>query len=57
MNTDLRIPVTPEQKQLIAKAIADEPDGLAAWARQVLLGAAEMKLAQARTAPQSQRKE
>lgn len=45
MNTDLRIPVTVEQKQLIAEAIADRPDGLAAWARQVLLRAAEERLA------------
>jgi len=40
MNVDLRIPVTPDQKQTIMDAIADEPDGFAAWARDVLLKAA-----------------
>jgi hypothetical protein len=45
MNSDLRIPVTGDQKKLIAEAIADEPDGLAAWARQVLIRAAEERLA------------
>ena len=34
---DLRIPVTAEQKQLIADATREEPDGMAAWARSVLL--------------------
>jgi hypothetical protein len=41
MNTDLRIPVTADQKRLIAEAVSDEPGGLAAWARQVLLEAAQ----------------
>jgi len=40
MNTDLRIPVTAEQKRLIGEAVADDPRGLAAWAREVLLSAA-----------------
>jgi hypothetical protein len=40
MDTDIRIPVTADQKRLIAAAVADEPGGLAAWARQVLLQAA-----------------
>ncbi len=44
MSTDLRIPVTSEQKRLIADALADEPDGLAAWARGVLLHAAKERL-------------
>jgi len=44
MNTDLRIPVTVEQKQLISEAIADRPEGLAAWARQILLQAAQNRL-------------
>jgi hypothetical protein len=41
---DLRIPVTAEQKQVIADATHDEPDGMAAWARAVLLHAARRKL-------------
>jgi hypothetical protein len=44
MNTDLRIPVTAEQKEVIIQAIADEPSGFAAWARQVLLEAASKRL-------------
>jgi len=44
MSTDIRIPVTAEQKLLIQQAIADEPDGLAAWARKVLLHAAKEKV-------------
>jgi hypothetical protein len=46
MDTDLRIPVTADQKALIMEAVADEPAGLAAWARQVLLRAAEERAAQ-----------
>lgn len=45
MSTHLRIPVTDEQKQIIMDAIADEPTGFAAWAREVLLQAAEKRLA------------
>jgi len=41
MSTDLRIPVTEDQKQLIQKATADNPAGLASWAREVLLNAAQ----------------
>lgn len=48
MDTDLRIPVTTEQKQVITEATADEPEGMAAWARAVLLQAATRKLARAR---------
>jgi hypothetical protein len=40
MDTDLRIPVTSEQKQLILEATSEEPEGMAAWARAVLLHAA-----------------
>jgi hypothetical protein len=43
MNVDLRIPVTPEQKQEIMKATEAEPAGFAAWAREVLLQAARKK--------------
>jgi hypothetical protein len=45
MDTDIRIPVTADQKRLIAAAVADEPGGLAAWARQVLLQAAGERVA------------
>lgn len=40
MSVDLRIPVTQEQKQVIMDAVADDPEGFAAWARQILLEAA-----------------
>ena len=43
MSIDLRIPVTAEQKQKIMDAVADEPGGFAAWARDVLLRAAAKK--------------
>lgn len=46
METDLRIPVTNEQKAVIAKATGDEPEGMAAWARRVLLEAAQAKIAE-----------
>lgn len=52
MDTDIRIPVTADQKQLIAEALADEPGGLAAWARDVLLKAAERRLVK-RSSPQT----
>jgi hypothetical protein len=44
MDTDLRIPVTSEQKALIQTATRDEPEGMAAWARAVLLEAARRKV-------------
>jgi hypothetical protein len=44
MDTSLRIPVTSEQKQLIADATRDEPEGMAAWARSVMLQAARAKM-------------
>lgn len=43
MDTDLRVPLTTEQKQLIAEATKDEPEGMAAWARALLLSAAQKK--------------
>jgi len=51
MDTSLRIPVTSEQKALIDEAIRDEPEGMAAWARAVLLDAAKKKLAKANKPP------
>jgi hypothetical protein len=45
MDTDLRIPLTVEQKALIDEATADEAGGKAEWARAVLLAAARRKLA------------
>jgi hypothetical protein len=44
MDTDIRIPVTAEQKELISQAASGEAEGLAAWARAVLLNAARKKL-------------
>jgi hypothetical protein len=41
---DLRIPVTADQRELIMKAVSDEANGFAAWARAVLLEAAKKKL-------------
>lgn len=48
MDTDLRIPVTTEQKALIVEATSDEPEGMAAWARSVLLDAARQRIASIR---------
>jgi hypothetical protein len=48
MNTDLRIPLTAEQKSLLDEATADEPEGKAAWARTLLLGAARRKVAKSK---------
>lgn len=44
LNFDLRIPVTADQRELIMRAVSDEPTGFAAWARTVLLEAAKKKL-------------
>jgi hypothetical protein len=44
MDHTVRIPVTRDQKQLILEAVTDEPAGMAAWARAVLLDAARRKL-------------
>jgi hypothetical protein len=43
MDTDIRIPVTQDQKRTISDAVADDPRGLAAWAREVLLQAAQKR--------------
>jgi hypothetical protein len=52
MDTDLRIPLTSEQKALIDAATADEPEGKAAWARAILLDAAKRKLSKNRSGRQ-----
>jgi hypothetical protein len=44
MDTDLRVPMTAEQKKLLDEATKDEPQGKAAWARIVLIQAAERKI-------------
>jgi hypothetical protein len=49
MDTDLRIPVTRDQKRVIQEATADEPEGMAAWARAILLEAARQKLGKSGT--------
>jgi hypothetical protein len=43
MDTDLRIPLTSEQKAIIVEATANEPEGMASWARSLLLQAAKRK--------------
>jgi hypothetical protein len=43
MDTDLRIPMTTEQKAVVSEATADEPEGMAAWVRAVVLDAARKK--------------
>jgi len=48
MNTDLKIPVTTKQRALSVEATADEPEGMAAWARALLLAAARRKRAKSR---------
>jgi hypothetical protein len=48
MNVHLRIPVTDEQKALIDEVTADEPEGMAAWARALSLKAAQRKLAKSK---------
>ena len=47
MDTDLRIPLTSEQKKLIDEATRDEPEGKAAWARAILLAAAKKRIEKA----------
>jgi hypothetical protein len=44
MDTDIRIPVTSEQKKLLQEATCDEPAGMAAWARSILLSAARKQI-------------
>jgi uncharacterized protein (DUF1778 family) len=44
MDKDIRVPVTADQKKIIEKAVANEPQGMAAWVRQVVLKAAEEKI-------------
>ena len=45
MDTSLRIPVTSEQKALVQEATRDEPEGMAAWVRTVVLHAARQEIA------------
>jgi hypothetical protein len=45
MDTDLRIPLTTEQKSLIDAATAGIAEGKADWARAILLKAAQRMLA------------
>jgi len=54
MDVYLRIPVTSEQKQVILEATGDEPEGMAAWARAVLLEAARKKIAKERGSQQGE---
>jgi hypothetical protein len=45
MDTDLRVPLTTEQKTLLDDATADAPEGKAEWARSLLLAAAKRRIA------------
>ena len=53
MSTDLRIPVTAEQKALIIGAAENHPEGFAAWARAILLQAASDEIGRVKTAARS----
>lgn len=44
MDIQLRIPVTGDQKALIDMATVHESEGMAAWARAILLAAAKRRL-------------
>jgi hypothetical protein len=55
MDTDLRIPLTSEQKALIDEATRDEPEGKAAWARALLLAAAKKRIEKANASKASDR--
>jgi len=55
MDTDLRIPMTSEQKSLIDEATRDEPEGKAAWARGILLAAARDRVATRESKPEVNR--
>jgi hypothetical protein len=57
MDAYLRIPVTTEQKQVIMDATGNEPEGMSAWARSVLLEAARKKISKERDGPQSRRRD
>jgi hypothetical protein len=58
MSVDLRIPVTAEQKRMIAEAAAIAQSDMAAWVRPLLVQAAEKRIASSRQAnkPASKRK-
>lgn len=43
-STHLRVPVTEAERAIIMEAIANEPDGFAAWARSLMLQAAREKV-------------
>jgi hypothetical protein len=43
-SVDIRIPVTEEQKQIVADAAAADGSEVATWVRPILLAAAESRL-------------
>jgi uncharacterized protein (DUF1778 family) len=43
-SVDLRIPLTEEQKKLVAEAASADQEDVAAWVRPILLRAAENRL-------------
>jgi uncharacterized protein (DUF1778 family) len=44
MDTDLRIPLTADQKKLIAEAAAADQSDVASWVRPLLLGFAQKRV-------------
>jgi hypothetical protein len=56
MDTDLRIPMTSEQKSIISEATREEPEGMAAWARAVLLQAGKKKIERGQRDPEAAEK-
>jgi len=48
MSVDLRISMTPDQKRLIMDAASVEPEGMAAWARAILIKVASEEIAKRR---------
>jgi len=52
MDVDLRIPLTAEQKRLIAKAAMAEQSDIASWVRPILLKAATIQLRTSETRKQ-----
>lgn len=54
MDTDLHILVTSDQKDLIQEATVDAPEGMAEWARAVLIRAARRKIDQKASSKQNE---
>ena len=48
---DVRIPMTEEQKRIVLEAAASSDSDVATWARPILLGAAQQRMAKTRRKP------